>query len=249
MLRSGLKNTILIVSVFQLLLVVSSAYSQDNKLTKKEKKAGWQLLFDGHSMDKWKGASSDSFPKKGWSIEDAVLIDDNVSGRTLGGDILTKEQFEDFEFTIDFKLTEGANSGVKYTVQKYTPGVPGLGSALGPEYQLLDDDKHPDAKAGRNGDRKLGSLYDILPAATGTAIRPIGSWNTARIISKGDHVEHWLNGIKVLEYDISSDLFNSSLALSKFKSVKDFGKKAKGYMLLQDHGNKVFFKNIKIRKL
>jgi hypothetical protein len=114
---------------------------------------------------------------------------------------------------------------------------------------VLDDDKHPDAKAGRNGDRKLGSLYDILPSSTGTAIHPIGEWNTARVISKGNHVEHWLNDVKVLEYDRGSELYKSAFSLSKFKEVPDYGKRDNGYILIQDHGNKVFFKNIKIKKI
>jgi hypothetical protein len=245
MLRKIVRNKLLILALF----VVSNAYSQDNQLSGKEKKEGWQLLFDGKSMSQWKSASSDSFPSKGWAIANGVLFVDNESGSALGGDIITRKQFEDFEFAFDFKLTEGANSGVKYSVQKFTPAVPGLGSVLGPEYQLLDNDKHPDAKAGRNGNRKLASLYDILPSSTEKAIRPIGEWNSARIVSKGNHVEHWLNGIRVLEYDTTSDLFTSSLAQSKFKPVKDFGKKSSGYLLLQDHGNKVFFKNIKVREI
>jgi hypothetical protein len=114
---------------------------------------------------------------------------------------------------------------------------------------VLDDEKHPDAKAGRNGNRKLGSLYDMLPSNTISALRPIGEWNTGRVISKGNHVEHWLNGKKVLEYDKTSDAYKEAFALSKFKDVKGYGESAKGHLLLQDHGNKVFFKNIKVRKL
>ena len=244
-----MSRKILISSVLYLLVLSNTAYSQDNKLTDKENKEGWQLLFDGKSMTKWRSASSDSFPSKGWKIDNGILFIDNGEGRPSGGDIITKEQFGDFELTIDFKLTEGANSGVKYAVQIFNPPVPGLGSVLGPEYQLLDDDKHPDAKAGRDGDRKLGSLYDMLPSKIGTALRPIGEWNTARIVSKGNHVEHWLNGTKVLEYDKTSEAYKSAFALSKFKDVTGYGKSEKGYILLQDHGNKVFFKNIKIRKL
>jgi hypothetical protein len=249
MLHKILTCKILILSALQLLVFKSTSYSQDNILTKKEKKDGWQLLFDGASMSKWKGASSDSFPSKGWTIENGALSMDNNGGRQSGGDIITKEQFDDFEFSVDFKLTEGANSGVKYSVQIFNPPVRGLGAVLGPEYQILDDEKHPDAKAGRNGNRKLGSLYDILPSSTTVTIRPIGEWNTARIVSKGNQVEHWLNGKKVLEYDKSSDAYKEAFALSKFKDVSGYGKREKGYMLLQDHGNKVFFKNIKIRKL
>jgi hypothetical protein len=239
----------MILSLFPILVFCCTVHSQDNKLTDREKKDGWQLLFDGASMNKWRSASSDSFPSKGWTINSGVLSIEEAGGRQSAGDIITREQFEDFEFTLDFKLTERANSGVKYSVHLFNPPVRGLGAVLGFEYQILDDDKHPDARAGRNGNRKLGSLYDILPSSTGKAIRPIGEWNTARIISKGSHVEHWLNGVKVLEYEKTSDTYKAAFAQSKFNVVADFDKDAKGHLLLQDHGNKVFFKNIKVRKL
>jgi hypothetical protein len=240
---------ILIFFLFQFLVFGSAAYSQDNKLTAKEKSEGWQLLFDGSSMGKWTSPSSDTFPAKGWIVENGVLSIAEAGGRQSAGDIITKEQFDDFDFMFDFKLTEGANSGVKYSVHIFSPPVRGLGAVLGPEYQVLDDEKHPDAKAGRNGDRKLGSLYDMLPSNTVSVLRPIGEWNTGRIISKGNHVEHWLNGTKVLEYDKTSDAYKEAFALSKFKDVKGYGESAKGHLLLQDHGNQVFFKNIKVRKL
>jgi hypothetical protein len=246
----GLPTRILILLLLNVMVFCSIGYSQDNTLTRKEKKKGWQLLFDGTSMNKWKSSSSDNFPSNGWKVENGVLmIDGEGGGHSGGGDIITREQFQDFDFTLDFKLTEGANSGIKYSVHLFNPPVRGLGAALGPEYQLLDDDKHPDAKLGRNGDRKLGSLYDILPSSTAKAIRPVGEWNTARIISKGNHVEHWLNGVKVLQYEKGNDSYNAAFALSKFKEVTGYGKNGKGYFLLQDHGNKVFFKNIKVRKL
>ena len=243
-----LANRFLILILAQFLLV-GSIYSQDNTLTDKEKSDGWQLLFDGSSMDKWKRPNSDSFPTRGWTIENGVISINENGGRQSGGDIITKEQFDDFDFMIDFKLTEGANSGIKYAVHLFNPPVAGLGAILGPEYQVLDDEKHPDARAGRNGNRKLGSLYDMLPSTATNALRPIGEWNTARIISKGNKVEHWLNGTKVLEYDKNSDTYKEAFTLSKFKEVKGYGESAKGHLLLQDHGNKVFFKNIKVRRL
>ncbi|MEI9944478.1 MAG: DUF1080 domain-containing protein [Chitinophagaceae bacterium] len=231
------------------LLLCSFIHAQDNHLTNKEKNDGWQLLFDGTSITKWKSAAADSFPSKGWAVIDNMLVIEDGEGHPTGGDIITREQYKDFELTVDFKLSEGANSGIKYGVHIYNPAIPGLGTVIGPEYQLLDDDKHPDAKAGINGNRKLGSLYDILPSSTVKALRPIGQWNTARIVSKGNHIEHFLNGIKVLEYDNSSERYSNAFAQSKFKSVTDFGKTGSGHILLQDHGHKIFFKNIKIRKL
>lgn len=243
------KTKMLIVCFLSFFILNNSLYAQDNKLTDKEKQEGWQLLFDGNSMNKWKTPNSDSFPSKGWVIENGALFIAENGGRQSGGDIITKEQFDDFDLMFDFKLTEGANSGVKYAVHIYNPPIRGLGTVLGPEYQVLDDEKHPDAKAGRNGNRKLGSLYDMLPSSPGKALRPIGEWNTARIISKGNHVEHWLNGVKVLEYERGSNTYNEAFALSKFTPIPDFGKREKGHIMIQDHGNKVFFKNIKIRKI
>ena len=249
MLSKTFPKKILIVALFQGAAFNTVAYSQENKLSDKEKTEGWQLLFDGSSTNKWRSANSDSFPSKGWNVENGVLSIADAGGRQSGGDIITSEQFDDFDFMFDFKLTEGANSGVKYSVHIFNPPVRGLGAVLGPEYQVLDDEKHPDAKAGRNGNRKLGSLYDMLPSITGSSLRPIGEWNTGRIISKGNHVEHWLNGTKVLEYDKTDAAYKEAFALSKFKEVNGYGESAKGHLLLQDHGNKVFFRNIKIRKL
>lgn len=244
MIRMILHCRVLLPIFFLIPFFANNVYAQENRLSEKERSEGWQLLFDGTTMNRWKSANSDSFPSRGWIIDNGVLMIANG-----GGDIITREQFGDFEFVVDFKLTEGANSGIKYGVHIFNPPVRGLGAVLGPEYQLLDDDKHPDAKAGRNGNRKLGSLYDILPSNTTTALRPIGEWNTARIVSKGNHVEHWLNGVKVLEYERAGELYNTAFAQSKFKEVTTFGKNSTGHILLQDHGNKVFFRNIKIRTL
>lgn len=246
MLLTILRRKAMLLSILSF-FIFSNAHSQDNQLTDKEKKDGWKLLFDGKSMSQWKKPNSDSFPSKGWTIENGVLF--IGGGGQSGGDIITREQFDDFEFTADFQLTEGANSGIKYSVHIFNPPIRGLGAVLGPEYQILDDERHPDAKAGRDGDRKLGSLYDMLPSKTGGALHPIGEWNTARIVSKGNHVEHWLNGVKVLEYDKTSEAYKNAFNLSKFKEVNGYGESVKGHFLLQDHGNKVFFKNIKVRKL
>jgi hypothetical protein len=156
------------------------------------------------------------------------------------------EQYSSFDLKVDFKLTEGANSGIKYFVTEEQPQTPG--SAIGLEYQLLDDARHPDAKLGINGNRTLASLYDLIPA-TNKKPKPIGEWNTARIVVKGKLVEHWLNGVKVLEYERGGKEFLAHKAESKFKDRKDFGEAPKGHILLQDHGNQVFFRNIKIRSL
>jgi hypothetical protein len=226
--------------------VVMARQASPNTLTEKEKKAGWTLLFDGKSMKGWRGAYMDSLPKKGWEAKDGMLIVQESGGgeAAFGGDIVTLKEYSSFELTLDFKLTDGANSGIKYFVIEQQPKTPG--SAKGLEYQILDDVKHPDAKLGINGNRTLASLYDIMPASN-KKVNPIGEWNRARILVKGKHVEHWLNGVKVLEFVRGGKAFLAHKAESKFKDIPEFGEYAKGRILLQDHGNKVYYRNIKIR--
>lgn len=218
-----------------------------NTLTDSEKQQGWKLLFDGKTTDGWRGAYKNKFPDHGWEIKDGILSVLSSEGKesTNGGDIVTNEEFSDFELTFEFKITEGANSGVKYYV---TEKENNQGSAIGLEYQILDDVRHPDAKLGRDGDRTLSSLYDLIPAKNK---RPnaIGEWNMGRIVSKGNHVEHWLNGFKVLEYERGSKDFRDLVAISKYKVWENFGEAPKGRILLQDHGNNVSFRSIKIRNL
>jgi hypothetical protein len=219
-----------------------------NTLTPEERAQGWQLLFDGKTLNGWRRAYLDSLPTKGWDVRDGVLMVEASGGReaAYGGDIVTLAQYGSFELKVDFKLTPGANSGIKYFVTEQLPRTPG--SAKGLEYQLLDDARHPDAKLGINGNRTLASLYDLLPA-TNKKVYPIGQWNHARILVRGKHVEHWLNGIKVLEYERGGKEFLAHKAVSKFKDLEGFGEAPEGHILLQDHGDQVFFRNIKIRVL
>ncbi len=222
-------------------------FSLTNQLTEAEKADGWELLFDGKSMEKWRGAHKEKFPEKGWTVEDGILALHAKSGdeSTEAGDIVTREQFSDFELSLDFKLTPGANSGIKYYV---TENEKTTGSAIGLEYQLLDDDRHEDAKAGRDGNRTVASLYDLIPAGEKYISEP-GMWNMARIVSKDNKVEHYLNGRKQLEFVRGSAAYRDLVAISKYKNWENFGEAEEGHILLQEHGNDVFFRNIKIRRL
>ncbi len=219
-----------------------------NTLTKEEIKEGWKLLFDGTTTIGWRGVWKEKFPEKGWQVKDGMLtvLASDGAESTNGGDIVTIDEYSDFELKVDFKLTPVANSGIKYFVTE-SEGVQAK-SALGLEFQILDDDKHPDAKLGRDGNRTIASLYDLIPAKNKKP-NPIGEWNHARIISKGKHVEHWLNDTKVVEYERGSEDFLKLIAISKYKDKSGFGLADKGHILLQDHGNEVSFRNIKIKIL
>lgn len=228
---------IFLVSLF--IVAATTLNAQLPQLSRKEQKKGWHLLFDGTSSKGWKKADGKPFPVKGWQIVNGVLQLDTTTGR--GGDIVTEESFSDFELILEFKITEGSNSGIKYFVFP--------NSSLGCEFQILDDEKHPDAKMGKDGNRKQGGLYDLIAPASTKKDKPIGKWNVARIVSKGTHVEHWLNGVKVAEYERGGPAFKALVAGSKYKSNKGFGEVTASPILLQDHGDPVAFRNIKIRKL
>ncbi|MDT0675591.1 3-keto-disaccharide hydrolase [Autumnicola musiva] len=236
-----------------------SKYSKDtplepvvtrNNLTMDERNNGWEMLWDGETTSGWRGARLDEFPEQGWEIEDGNLVVLASGGEesAAGGDIVTKEVYGDFELKADFKITEGANSGIKYYVD--TDINKGPGSSIGLEYQILDDERHPDAKLGNHeGSRTVASLYDLIEASPDKPINPVGEWNTARIVSKDNHVEHWLNGVKVLEYERKSENYRKLVSESKYDKWPNFGEAEEGHILLQDHGNRVAFRNIKIKSL
>lgn len=221
-----------------------------NNLTVSEKNDGWQMLWDGKTTAGWRGARLDGFPDKGWEIKDGVLtvLSSGGAESAAGGDIVTEKLYGDFELKVDFKLTKGANSGIKYYVD--TDINKGPGSSIGLEYQVLDDENHPDAKLGNHeGSRTVSSLYDLIKADPNKPINPVGEWNTAYIISKNGHIEHWLNGVKVLEYERGSAEFRKLVSESKYKVWPNFGELKEGRILLQDHGDRVSFKNVKIKPL
>ncbi len=212
-------------------------------LTDKEKNEGWELLFDGENLDRWRSVKSDSFPSHAWVIEDGALV---LNGR--GGDIITREKYRDFELTWEFNLTEGANSGIKYFVDSISHGETGKTVLNGPEYQIIDDLNHEAIKDDPNGLSSTASFY-LLYAPENKTLYPAGEWNEARIIAKGDQVEHWLNGTKVLDYQKGSKDFQEKLAETKFKDYPEYGLVPEGHILITDHKDRVFFRNIRIRRL
>jgi len=215
--------------------------SAPNTLTDAEKKAGWILLFDGHSLDGWRAYKKSDAAGLRWKIDDNSLsLPAQTEPGTRAGDILSKDTFEQFELSVDWKVAPGSNSGIKYFV------LEDRDSAIGHEYQVIDDERHPDAKVGPH--RQTAAFYDVLPASD-RPLKPAGEWNSTRIVVRGQTVEHWLNGKKVLQYELNSPALNAAIEKSKFKGIERFGKRQNGHLLLQDHGDQVWFRNIKIRRL
>ena len=219
-----------------------------NTISEREAKDGWRLLWDGKTTNGWRGAKLDEFPEKGWSISNGILKVHKSDGgeSTNGGDIVTTRPYKNFMLKVDFKITEGANSGIKYFVD--TNLNKGEGSAIGCEFQILDDNKHPDAKLGVLGNRKLGALYDLIPVSEDKPFRK-GFFNTAMVVVKGNNVEHWLNGVKILEYERNNQMWEALVNYSKYRDWPNFGNAEEGLLLLQDHGDEVMFQNIKIKEL
>ena len=219
----------------------------DNTLSEREIKDGWQLLFDGKTTDGWMNAKTGSFPESGWEVKDGtILTNPEAKGENGGGDIVTTGKFKDFELLVDFNYKPGANSGIKYFVD--TEINDGALRSIGCEYQILDDNMHPDAKAGLSGNHKLACLYDLIPPKDVKDNGP-DKWNTARIVVKGNHIQHWLNGQMTVEYYRGTPEWKEVVSKSKFKDIAGFGETMEGRILLQEHGDAVAFKNIKIREI
>ncbi|NND73038.1 MAG: DUF1080 domain-containing protein [Rhodothermales bacterium] len=219
-----------------------------NMLSDAEEAAGWRLLFDGQTTEGWRGYNQPDFPSTGWWVEDGLLIVGNTGTgeQGSGGSIVTEESFDDFELTVDFLLQDTSNSGLLYRVVE-NDADPIWANA--PEYQFIDDATYLETLGEDWGPtHRTGDNYD-LRSSTVRAMNPIGEWNTARIIVNGSHVEHWLNGLKTVEYEFWSDEWNDLVANSKFAQYPDYGQARSGPIGLQDHGHRVQFRNIKIREL
>lgn len=231
------------------------AAGEPNTLSEQEREAGWMLLFDGESFDGWRGLGRTDIPEGHWQIEDGAIrkvasgdVPTAADGQPLeGGDLMTEETFEDFELFFEWSVAPGANSGVKYNVsEEFSTANDPEYAALGFEYQILDDDQHPDAMNGRH--RTAGALYDMIAPNQLKRLRPVGQYNRSRIVFVAGHGEHWLNGEKVLEFDLETPRFDSLLQASKYNVYEEFAQRRDGHIVLQDHGDDVWFRNIKLRR-
>ena len=208
-------------------------------LTDAERAEGWQALFDGESLDGWRGYQRDDVPE-GWVVEDGAI---HFTGEAEeGGDLITDETFDNFELALEWKISEGGNSGIFYHVDEDSELI----YHVAPEMQVLDNERHPDAQNGP--DRTAGSDYD-MHAASQDATNPVGEWNAVRLIYNDGHVEHWMNGVKIVEYEVGSEDWQERLANSKFATWEGYGQGTSGHIGLQDHGDPVWFRNIRIRPL
>jgi len=235
--------------------VQAAADSDQNRLTEQEKAEGWMLLFNGETFEGWRGLGRETLPEGHWIVEDGTIkkvADKDVplqeDGQPVEGcDLMTIQTFENFELSLDWKISPGGNSGIKYNVsEKMSTAHPPDNAALGFEYQIIDDERHLDALLGK--DRTAAALYDLI-APENKILKPVGEFNSARIIFRGYHGEHWLNGNKVLEYDLNTPEMDKLIQESKYREIPDFAQKRNGHIVLQDHADAVWFRNIKIRIL
>jgi hypothetical protein len=227
-----------------------------NHLSRAEQSAGWRLLFDGTSLRGWRGLGRDTVPTAHWVVENGAIrkvANDKVQARTQadgqpvdGGDLMTVDTFGDFELSWEWRVTPGANSGVKYNVsEELSTSLEPRHAAKGFEYQILDDDRHPDGKLPSH---RAGALYDLIPPGDAKRLHPVGEWNESLLVFRGSHGEHRLNGAKVVDFDLGTARMDSALDASKYRTIPWFAARRKGHVVLQDHGDEVYFRNIKIRE-
>ncbi len=229
-------------------LLAFSCGQSGSKQKETDNAENWIILFDGTSTDEWRGYNKETFPESGWSVvEGALMVQGSGRGEAGGGgDIITKRKFRNFELSLEWKTSEGGNSGIFYLAQEI-PGEPIWKSA--PEMQILDNERHADANLGKDGNRQAGSLYDLIPAVPQNA-KPVGEWNQAKITVYKGTVIHWQNGENVLEYHLWTEEWNKMVLESKFKDYEWFLNTAEeGHIGLQDHGDDIWFRNVKIREL
>lgn len=225
---------------------------------------GWVSLFDGETLDGWRGLGQDGIPEGHWIVEDGAIrkvASDDVAraedGQPIaGGDLLYDQQFSNYELEFEWKVSPGANSGIKYNVsEEFSTGYPPRNAALGFEYQILDNEMHADAQNDPN--RLAAGLYDLVPPSSDAQLNPVGEWNTGKIVFDGNRGEHWLNGRKVVEYELGTHMMNRLLATSKWGKLGEEGghipgfdeRRDSGYIVLQDHGDDVWYRNLRIREL
>ena len=226
-----------ILTLCALLTALSVPAAELNQLNDDEKAAGWKLLFNGKDLSGWRQYGKQTPPGEGWKVEDGVLH--KIKGKR-GGDIITTNKFDDFEFYWEWRIDPKGNNGIKYLVTEQRSGAPGH------EYQMIDDEDGGDAGAPK---RQTASFYDVLPPVEKKPVKKPGEWNSSRVLIKGNHVEHWLNGAKVLEYELGSEEVKAAVAKSKFKAAPKFGEKIQAHIMLTDHGDAVWLRNVMVREL
>ena len=232
-----------------------SAATRPNTLSASERAAGWTLLFDGTTLNGWRGLGRDTVPTAHWVVERGAIrkipsgtIPRQADGQPLaGGDLMTADTFSDFELSFEWKVAPGANSGVKYNVSEaFSLANAGNHAALGFEYQVLDDDRHEDGKLPSH---RSAALYDMIEPNAQKQLRPVGEWNRSSIVFRGNHGEHWLNGAKVVEFELGTARMDSLVAKSKYRTIPGFAERRRGHIVLQDHGDEVWYRSIKLRRL
>ncbi len=234
----ALRLPALVLALAATAFLATASEPPPNTLTAEEKAGGWRLLFDGQTPTAWRAFKKSEFPAQGWAVVDGTLRHLPKGG---GGDIVTVEKFNDYEFAFEWWVNAGGNGGVKYFITEERP------SAIGHEYQLLGERNL--AEVTRDRRHATGSFYEVIPVASDLPLRPPETWNQSRIVVRGQRVEHWLNGSKVVSYELGSEEVKQGIATSKFKNISGFGTKFPHHLLLQDHGGDVRFRNLKIRPL